>query len=149
MAFVNPPKSGFSQLNQTEKLSFVALYSLIMLDRHGAIPANVLPQFVEVNLVKIYTYDVGNDGERIPFVRLTKLGRKEAKSAHRSMRSDPGAMRMFDEDVFSARDKWPNVKYLMSHQRFMKEVLKSPFDSFRADYDMDYPIIRVRQGDRK
>lgn len=145
MVFANPPESALSQLNQTEQFTFVALFSLIMLDRHGVIPANVLPQFVEVNLVKVYTYDVGIGGKNIPFVRLTKLGRKEAKSAYRSMQNDPGAVRMFDKDIFSERNRWPNVKFLMNHQRFVREVNKSPLDSFRADYDMDFPIIGAGQ----
>jgi len=148
MVFASSPNSGYSNLTRREKFSFLALYSLIMLNRHGAIPTNVLPEFVEANLVKVYTWEISTMDRVIPFVKLTGGGRQAAKSAYRRLGKDPGAKKMFDQDILKAKDSFPNIKFLMSHQRFLKELETLSFEALASDYDMSFLVIRSKPYER-
>lgn len=148
MVFTSPPKSPYAGLTTKEKFSFTALFSLIMLNRHGVIPSNVLPEFVEANLVKVYTWDIDFTDKVIPFVKLTGGGRQTAKSAYRRLGKDPGAKKMFDLDILKTKDRFPNTKFLMGHQRFLKELETSNFDALVSDYDMNFPVIRPKPNER-
>ena len=148
MVFASSPNSEYSNVTMKEKFSFMALYSLIMLNRHGAIPTNVLPEFVETNLVKVYTWDIITTDRVIPFVKLTGGGRQTAKSAYRRLGKDPGAKKMFNQDIFKAKDTFPNIKFLMGHQRFLKELETSSFETLASDYDMSFPVIRSKPYER-
>jgi len=148
MVFASSPKSLYDGLTTKEKFSFTALFSLIMLNRHGAIPSNVLPEFAEANLVKVYTWDIDITDKIVPFVKLTGGGRQTAKSAYRRLSKDLGAKKMFDRDILKTKDRFPNIKFLMVHQRFLKELETSSFEALTSDYDMSFPVIRSKPYER-
>lgn len=99
---------------------------------------------MEENLVKVYTWDIDFSDKFIPFAKLTGDGRQTAKSAYRRLGKDLGAKKMFDQDILKTKDRFPNIKFLMDHQRFLKELETSNFDALVSDYDMNFPVIRPK-----
>lgn len=115
----------------------LGLYTLVMLDQYGAVPSGIAGQFIGNDLAEIYFRDIGITDVEIPFFKLTSRGRKGAKSAYLELRQDPAWENWFTEDTFEHKHKWPNQKFLMTHQRFKRELRSLEIEDLLEVYRLD------------
>lgn len=116
------------------------LYMLVMLDKYGAVPSGIASRFIENDLAAIYLRDIGISGLEIPFFKLTSRGQKGAKLAYMELRQDLAWEKWFAEDTFEHKHKWPNQKFLMTHQRFKKELRSLDLEDLLEVYRLDISV---------